>query len=111
MIQCYHGNGRRTAAWDDAILDRAPAAQRANPHQERSDRMSIDEKQFDGMEWIKAELEDSFDEDFELELSEPAISMELRKLYKRKHPATLDRLTYFKSLLTLHSSPARADPL
>ncbi|WP_295588242.1 polyphosphate kinase 2 [uncultured Lamprocystis sp.] len=65
--------------------------------------MSIDEKQFDGMDWIKAELEDALDEDYELELSEPAISMELRRLYKSKHPATLDRLTYFKALLTLQA--------
>ena len=65
--------------------------------------MSIDDTQFDGMDWIRAELEDSLDEDFELELSEPALSMELRKIYKRKHPETLDRITYFKSLLTLQA--------
>ncbi|AFL73010.1 polyphosphate kinase 2 [Thiocystis violascens] len=65
--------------------------------------MSIDDTQFDGMDWIRAELEDSLDEDFELELSEPALSMELRKIYKRKHPETLDRVTYFKSLLTLQA--------
>ena len=66
--------------------------------------MSIDDTQFDGMDWIRAELEDSLDEDFELELSEPALSMELRKIYKRKHPETLDRVTYFKSLLTLQAT-------
>ncbi|WP_242518843.1 MULTISPECIES: polyphosphate kinase 2 family protein [Thiorhodovibrio] len=57
----------------------------------------------DGMDWIQAELQDSFDEDFELELSEPALSLELRKLYKRRHPETLDRNTYFRALLTLQA--------
>ncbi|WPL16458.1 polyphosphate kinase 2 [Thiorhodovibrio winogradskyi] len=57
----------------------------------------------DGMDWIQAELQDSFDEDFELELSEPALSLELRKLYKRRHPETLDRNTYFRALLKLQA--------
>jgi polyphosphate kinase len=65
--------------------------------------VSSDDKAFEGMDWIRAELEDEFDEDFELELSEPALSMELRKLYKRRHPDTLDRATYFRALLTLQA--------
>ena len=65
--------------------------------------MSIDENSFDGMDWLKAELEDTLDEDYELDLSEPTLSMELRKIYKRKHPETLDRATYYKSLLTLQA--------
>jgi len=57
----------------------------------------------DGLDWLAAELEDALDEDYELELSEPALSMELRKIYKRKHPATLDRATYFRALLELQA--------
>jgi len=54
-------------------------------------------------DWLEAELEDALDEDYELEISEPALSMELRRIYKQKHPPTIDRATYFKSLLTLQS--------
>jgi polyphosphate kinase 2 len=57
----------------------------------------------DGMDWLEAELSDAFDEDFELELSEPALSIELRKIYKKRHPETLDRATYFRSLLKLQA--------
>jgi polyphosphate kinase 2 len=65
--------------------------------------MNIDDSRSEGMDWLEAELEDSFDEDYELEMSEPALSMELRRLYKSKHPPTLDRRTYFKALLTLQA--------
>jgi polyphosphate kinase 2 len=65
--------------------------------------MNIDDKKFEGTDWLKAELEDALDEDYELELSEPALSMELRKIYKKKHPDTLDRATYFRALLTLQA--------
>lgn len=54
-------------------------------------------------DWIRAELEDSLDEDIELELSEPALSLQLRKLYKEKHADTLDQKTYFRALLELQT--------
>lgn len=57
----------------------------------------------DGMDWLKAELEAELDEDYELELSEPALSLELRRIYKKRHPETLNRVTYFKALLTLQA--------
>ncbi|MCU7940553.1 MAG: polyphosphate kinase 2 [gamma proteobacterium symbiont of Bathyaustriella thionipta] len=57
----------------------------------------------DNMDWLQAELNDTLDEDYELEMSEPALSLELRKIYKKQHPPTLDRTTYFKSLLTLQA--------
>jgi polyphosphate kinase 2 len=55
------------------------------------------------MDWLAAELEDTLDEDYELELSEPALSLELRRIYKRKHPPSLDRQVYFRALLTLQA--------
>ncbi len=58
---------------------------------------------FDGMDWLKAELDAELDEDYELELSEPALSLELKRIYKKRHPATLDRATYFKALLSLQA--------
>lgn len=65
--------------------------------------MSIDDKQFEGQDWLAAELADALDEDYELEISEPALSMGLRRIYKRKHPSALDRGAYFKALLTLQA--------
>jgi polyphosphate kinase 2 (PPK2 family) len=62
---------------------------------------------FDGADWLQAELEETLDEEYELELSEPILSMELRKIYKRKHPQTLDRAAYFKALLALQAELIR----
>lgn len=55
------------------------------------------------MDWLEAELADTFDEDFELELSEPALSLELRKIYKKAHPQTIDRQVYYRELIRLQS--------
>lgn len=54
-------------------------------------------------EWLQAELEDALDEDYELEMSEPALSMELRRIYKQKHPPSIERHAYFKAILTLQA--------
>ncbi len=54
-------------------------------------------------DWLQAELEDALDEDYELEISEPALSLELRKIYKRRHGPSLDRATYFRGLLELQA--------
>ena len=61
------------------------------------------ENDFDGERWLEAELADTLDEDYELELSEPALSEELRKIYKKTHPPTIDRRQYFRLLLTLQT--------
>lgn len=63
---------------------------------ERQRRMS-------STEWLKAELDDTLDEDYELELSEPALSLELAKIYKKAHPDTINRRTYFHELIRLQS--------
>lgn len=57
----------------------------------------------DGMDWLAAELADTLDEDYELEISEPALSMEIRKIYNRAHPPSLERKDYFQKLLSLQS--------
>ena len=54
-------------------------------------------------DWLEAELADTIDEDFELELSEPALSVEIRKIYRKAHPATIQRAEYFRALLRLQS--------
>ncbi|MBY8975996.1 polyphosphate kinase 2 [Rhodobacteraceae bacterium NNCM2] len=56
-----------------------------------------------GMDWLEAELADTLDEDFELEMSEPALSLEIRRIYREAHPPSLERRDYFRQLLTLQS--------
>ncbi|EXL06699.1 hypothetical protein BG36_04945 [Aquamicrobium defluvii] len=55
------------------------------------------------MAWLRAELEDTLDEDYELELWEPALSAELAKIYRKAHPESLDRQTCFRELIRLQS--------
>ncbi|MEM8842096.1 MAG: polyphosphate kinase 2 [Pseudomonadota bacterium] len=57
----------------------------------------------DEMDWLEAELADTLDEDFEMEISEPALSLEIRKIYRKAHPPTLERQDYFRKLLTLQA--------
>lgn len=57
----------------------------------------------DGQDWLEAELADTLDEDYELELSEPALSLEIRKIYNKTHPPSIPRLEYFRALLRLQS--------
>ncbi|MCE8514672.1 polyphosphate kinase 2 [Ruegeria pomeroyi] len=55
------------------------------------------------LDWLEAELEDSLDEDFEIEFSEPMLSMEIRRIYKDQRPDLLDRQVYFRNLLRLQA--------
>jgi polyphosphate kinase 2 len=57
----------------------------------------------DSDDWIEAELADTLDEDYELELSEPALSEELRRIYKKSHPPTIERRQYFHHLLRMQA--------
>ena len=54
-------------------------------------------------DWLEAELADTLDEDYELEISEPALSLEIRKIYSRSHPPTIPRIEYFRALLSLQA--------
>ena len=54
-------------------------------------------------DWLKAELADAYDEGFELELEDAALSREIAKIYKTNHPDTLDSQTYFQALIRLQS--------
>ena len=65
--------------------------------------MTDDETESGARDWLEAELADTLDEDYELELSEPALSLEIRKIYKRAHPPSIDRIAYFRALLRLQS--------
>ncbi len=63
----------------------------------------IDNDGSGAVDWLKAELADTLDEDYELEISEPALSMEIRKIYNEAHPETIDRHLYFSELIRLQS--------
>ncbi|MBF0277449.1 MAG: polyphosphate kinase 2 [SAR324 cluster bacterium] len=54
-------------------------------------------------EWLEAELEETLDEDFEIEMSDPELSLELRKIYKLQRPPSIKRDVYFKELLRLQA--------
>ena len=51
--------------------------------------------------WLSAEMEETLDDLFENEFSEPMLSDELRKVYKEKQPSDLGRRTYYENLLRL----------
>jgi len=57
----------------------------------------------DAGDWLEAELADALDEDYEIELSDPELSMEIRRIYKKTRPDALTRPEYFRALLTLQS--------
>ena len=53
------------------------------------------------MDWLEAELQDTLDEMFENELSQPMMSVQMRQLYKDNVQNPLDRRVYYKNLLRL----------
>jgi len=55
------------------------------------------------LDWLSEELADALDEDFELEISESDLSLELRRIYREAHPPSLERKDYFTKLLSLQS--------
>jgi len=64
---------------------------------------STDDETPDVADWLDAELAEALDDTVELEMFEPAVSLELRRLYQQAHPEALDRPTYFRELLRLQS--------
>ena len=58
-------------------------------------------------DWLEAELADTLDEEYELELEDVVLSEEISKIYKRKHPDQIDRQTYFRELIRLQSELIR----
>ena len=54
-------------------------------------------------DWLEAELQDNLDEDYELELEDALLSLEIKKIYQEKHKDTLPRKEYFLNLLKLQA--------
>jgi polyphosphate kinase 2 len=59
------------------------------------------------LDWLEAELADAFDEEYELELEDAQLSIEISKIYKENHPEGIDRHVYFQSLIRLQSELIR----
>ncbi|QIE54056.1 polyphosphate kinase 2 [Pikeienuella piscinae] len=55
------------------------------------------------MDWLRAELADTRDEDYEIELEDVVLSRRVRRIYEKAHPPSLERRDYFHELLRLQS--------
>ncbi|MBU2889191.1 MULTISPECIES: polyphosphate kinase 2 [Celeribacter] len=62
--------------------------------------MSFDK---DAQDWLEAELADTLDEEWEIELEDSILSREIKKIYMKEHPDILDRSVYFRELLRLQA--------
>jgi polyphosphate kinase 2 len=58
-------------------------------------------------DWLEAELADALDEDMEVELEDVILSEQIARIYKERHPDTIDRRVYFRELLRLQSELIR----
>jgi polyphosphate kinase 2 (PPK2 family) len=65
--------------------------------------MSTNSRRTREKSWIEAELEDSLDEELEMELDDERIPRELRQITGRKQEPAIDRRLYFHELLRLQS--------
>ncbi len=65
--------------------------------------MSDKPKNTDSTHWLEAELEDTLDEEYELELSDATLAEEIRRIYGGHRQPSLDRRSYFKALLSLQA--------
>ena len=54
-------------------------------------RNGMDSSMSGAKDWLQAELEDSFDEEIELELEDAVLSREIARIYKDRHPDMIDR--------------------
>ncbi|OYU19200.1 MAG: polyphosphate kinase 2 [Rhodobacteraceae bacterium PARR1] len=63
----------------------------------------MDSRMNGAKDWLQAELEDSFDEEIELELEDAVLSREIARIYKDRHPDMIDRRVYFETLIRLQS--------
>ncbi|WP_423210369.1 polyphosphate kinase 2 [Paracoccus yeei] len=54
-------------------------------------------------EWLEAELSNTLDEDYEIELEDAALSQEISRIYRDTHPNQMPRTEYFRNLLRLQA--------
>ena len=65
--------------------------------------MCADRSRFEPVSWVDAELEDSFDEELEMEIDDERVMADLRSITDLTLDSQIDRRTYFRSLLTLQT--------
>jgi polyphosphate kinase 2 len=65
--------------------------------------MQQEDKRAADRDWLDAELADTIDEDLELEISEPALAEEIKKVATKHREPGIDRITYFRALLSLQA--------
>lgn len=65
--------------------------------------MSKGSSEREGKSWVEAELEDSFDEELEMEIDDERVAARLKEIAPFQHKSTLDRRAYFHGLLRLQS--------
>jgi len=62
------------------------------------------EDRFDRLrEWMELEFEETLDDLLEIEFNEPMLSEEVRKLYQKQHPDSLEGRIYYPNLLRLQA--------
>ena len=54
-------------------------------------------------DWLDTELDETLEEMFELEFSEPMMDDDIRRAYKERNPDSLDNRIYFRNLLRLQA--------
>ena len=54
-------------------------------------------------DWLDTELDETLEEMFELEFSEPMMDDDIRRAYKERNPDSLGNRTYFRNLLRLQT--------
>jgi polyphosphate kinase 2 len=54
-------------------------------------------------DWLEAELADSLDEEYELELNDVVLNRRIAEIYRRAHPDTIPRADYLRALLRLQA--------
>ena len=69
--------------------------------------MNTSDQDANGRSWVDVELEDSFDEELEMEIDDDRIAAEMRAKYGHHRTSTLDRQTYFRELFRLQSELIR----
>ena len=65
--------------------------------------MSKDLREPNKRTWVAAELQDSFDEELELEIDDERLAEELREIAHLRHESAVDRRSYFHELFRMQS--------
>ncbi|GAB5378202.1 MAG: polyphosphate kinase 2 [Acuticoccus sp.] len=65
--------------------------------------MSTQNEATGAADWMAAELADSLDEHYEMELEDALLSQEIRRIYDKAHPPSMERKDYLQQLLHLQA--------